>query len=596
MSAPSLIPTPQPSDVVTYAILIDGEEIPATIKAISMIVNKEVNKITTARIRIKDGDVAKRDFPISNEAYFVPGKEIEIKFGYRSDNVTVFKGLITNHSNKVSSKNSELNIDCKDKAVKLTIGRHSKHFEEVTDGDIAEEIIDKYGLEKDIEPTTITHKEVVQFNTSDWDFMLSRMDIIGRICLVEDGKITIKKPDLTQSSILDVMFGTTILEYQAEIDTRIQYNEVKAKTWDYSGQEILEETADAPQMNEAGNISSSELAEVIGLESYLLPHAGKLNGEEAKAWADAKLLRSRLSKVRGSVKFKGFPDVKPGLIISLNGVGERFNGPVFVSCVKHEFASGNWTTEVKFGLSETWFTESINPYHLSAQQGFIPSVQGLQIGVVTDIEDPDGENRVKVKLPIINTDQEGIWMRIATLDAGKNRGTFFRPEYGDEVIVGFIFNDPNNAVILGMLNSSALPAGLEASNDNHEKGYISREGIKMIFNDDKKSYTLETPGGKKILLDDDAGIIKVEDENGNKITMESSGVKVESASELKLKAATNITIEAVNITLSPSSQFSVSAGGSEIKAGNGSAELKSATVKIDGSGMTEIKGGLVKIN
>jgi uncharacterized protein involved in type VI secretion and phage assembly len=220
----------------------------------------------------------------------------------------------------------------------------------------------------------------------------------------------------------------------------------------------------------------------------------------------------------------------------------------------------------------------------------------LQIGIVTDLEDPEGEHRVKVRLPIVSANEEGIWMRIATLDAGNNRGTFFRPEIDDEVVVGFIFNDPSQPVILGMLHSSALAAPLTASNDNHEKGYVSREAIKMIFNDDEKSYKLETPGGKKITLNDKDGIVQIEDENGNKVVFESSGVTVESASSLKLKAATDITLEAVNIKLTPSSQFTVSAGGSDIKAGAGSIELKSATVKVDGSGMAEIKGGLVKIN
>jgi uncharacterized protein involved in type VI secretion and phage assembly len=335
---------------------------------------------------------------------------------------------------------------------------------------------------------------------------------------------------------------------------------------------------------------------VINLESNQSIHSGKLSGEEVKAWADARMMKSRLAKVRGSVKFQGSPDVKVGDIISLHGAGERFNGPVFVNSVKHDYSSGNWVSEVQFGLPESWFAEIVNPWHLSSSLGFMPSVQGLQIGIVTDLEDPDGEFRVKVRLPVVSTDEEGIWMRIASPDAGNNRGVFFRPEINDEVIVGFIFNDPANAVILGMLNSSALPAPLTPANDNNEKGYVSREAIKMIFNDDEKSYKLETPGGKKITLNDNDGVVEIEDENGNKIKMESSGVTIESASALKLKAATDLTLEAVNITLTPSSQFSVSAAGSEFKAGGGSAEMKSAIVKVEGSGMTEIKGGLVKIN
>lgn len=596
MAAPRTIPTSQIPDVVTYAILIDGEEIPRTIGVTGITIHKEVNKIPFAKVRISDGSTSDQDFAVSSDQYFIPGKEIEIQFGYRSDNVTVFKGIITSHSNKVSSRKSELLIECRDKAVKLTIGKRSKHYENATDSDIAEEIIDAYGLDKDVESTSIEHKEAIQFNTTDWDYVLSRMDVIGRICLVDDGKITIKKPALTASSVLDVLYGSTILEYNAEIDSRTQFDEVKSKAWDYSSQEVTEETGDEPDMNDAGNLSPADLAAVIGLDSFLLVHSGKLSTEELKEWANARMLKSRLSRIRGKVKFQGFPDVKSGDIISLNGLGDRFNGPVFVGSVLHAFAGGDWTTEVSFGLPQEWFTEIINPHHLSAQLGLMPSVQGLQIGIVTDLEDPDGEHRVKVRLPVVSVEEEGIWMRIATLDAGNERGTFFRPEIDDEVIVGFIFNDPSQPVILGMLHSSALPAPLEASNDNHEKGYVSREKIKMIFNDDEKSYKLETPDGKKVILNDKDGIVQVEDENGNKITFESSAVTIESASDLKIKAGGDITLEGVNIKLTPSSQFTVSAGGSDIKAGSGSVELKSASVKVEGSGMAEIKGGLVKIN
>ncbi|WP_114782550.1 type VI secretion system tip protein VgrG [Botryobacter ruber] len=596
MTAPRTIPTTRPSDLVTFAILVDGEALSATIQVKSISVHREVNKVPFARIRIVDGDPAREDFPVSNEAYFTPGKEIEIRLGYRSDNVPVFKGIITHHANKISFRSAELQVECKDKAVKLTLGRKSKHYENVTDSDIAEEIIDKYGLEKEVEATPVQHKDVIQFNTSDWDFMLSRLDVMGRICTVEDGKIILKKPDLGAASVLDVLYGATILDYQAEIDSRTQLNEVLSRTWDYSSQEVAEDTADIPDVPETGNLSPTELAAVLGLESYQLIHAGRLTSGKLKEWANARMLRSRLAKVKGTVKCKGFPDVKPGSIISLNGVGERFNGPVFVAAVRQQYSSGSWTTEIEFGLPDTWFAESINPYHLSAQSGFMPSVQGLQIGVVTDLEDPEGEHRVKVRLPVVSMAEEGIWMRIATLDAGNNRGTFFRPEKDDEVIVGFIQNDPDNPVILGMLHSSALPPPLTPSNDNHEKGYISRSEIKMIFNDDEKSYVLETPGGKKITLNDEAGLVQVEDENGNMVKMEASGVTLESAGSLTIKAATDITLAAVNISLSPSSQFSVSAAGSEIKAGAGSAEFKSATVKVEGSGLAEIKGGLVKIN
>src|SRR3546814_4220807 len=80
----------------------------------------------------------------------------------------------------------------------MTLGRKNKHFEEVTNEDIAEEIIGRYGLEKEIESSAYQYREAVKFKTTDWDFILSRMDRTGRICLVEDGYIIIRQPDNTE--------------------------------------------------------------------------------------------------------------------------------------------------------------------------------------------------------------------------------------------------------------------------------------------------------------------------------------------------------------------------------------------------------------
>jgi len=548
------------------AIKVEGQAIPEDIQVSEIVIHKEINKIPWAKIRIEDGDQSKEDFAVSSADHFIPGKNVEIELGYRSDNASVFKGIVINHSSKISPRKSELVIECKDKAVKMTVGRKSKQFNDMTDSDIAEEIIGQYGIDKDVTSTSVQHKGLVQYDTTDWDFVLTRMDLNGQICVVNDGKVTLQKPDLQGASVLDVLFGATILDYFAEIDARCQVKGLKSSSWDYSSQEVKENDAAEPQIaEETGNLTAAELGNVIGLESYKLIHSGKLAEEELQAWADAKLQKQRLAKVRGRVKFQGFPDVVPGNFIKLNGVGDRFSGPVFVNSVHHEYKDRDWTTEVNFGLSPEWFSETVNPYHPAASMGLMPAMQGLATGVVTDLEDPDGENRVKVKLPIINAGEHGIWARVATLDAGTERGTFFRPEVDDEVIVGFINNDPTQMVILGMLHSSAKPAPLESSNGNPEKGYVSREKLKLVFNDEEKSLKIETPAGKKITISEQDGIIQIEDENSNKITMDSSGITIEAASSLTLKGGSEVKIEAPNIS-------------------------------VNGSAMTEIKGGTVKIN
>ena len=110
-------------DLVTYDILSDGESVDPAFQILSLTVNKEVNRIPTAKIVIRDGDAAKEDFEISNKDFFIPGKKIEVKGGWDGKNKTLFKGIIISNQLKIRSDGtSSLVVECKDESVKLTIG------------------------------------------------------------------------------------------------------------------------------------------------------------------------------------------------------------------------------------------------------------------------------------------------------------------------------------------------------------------------------------------------------------------------------------------------------------------------------------------
>jgi len=171
---------------------------------------------------------------------------------------------------------------------------------------------------------------------------------------------------------------------------------------------------------------------------------------------------------------------------------------------------------------------------------------------------------------------------VASLDAGNDRGFFFRPEIGDEVVAGFLDEDPRHAVILGMLHSSAKSAPLQGSDDNHEKVFKSRSGMRLYFNDDKKILQIDTPAGNSITLSEDEKSIVLADQNSNKITLDADGISIESAKAFKLKAGTELTIES-------GTSFSAK-GGTELKLeGSTQAELSSSAV-------TKVSGSMVQIN
>ncbi len=137
--------------------------------------------------------------------------------------------------------------------------------------------------------------------------------------------------------------------------------------------------------------------------------------------------------------------------------------------------------------------------------------------------------------------------------------------------------------MLGGLHSSqkALPAPFTTTDDNHRKGYVSRSKLKLIFDDEKKILTIETPAGNQFKLDEDAKSITLQDQNGNKVVMNDQGIQLESSKDLTLKAAGNVKIEGVGVEAKASAQFKATG---------------SAGVEMSSSATAVLKGSIVQIN
>jgi uncharacterized protein involved in type VI secretion and phage assembly len=190
---------------------------------------------------------------------------------------------------------------------------------------------------------------------------------------------------------------------------------------------------------------------------------------------------------------------------------------------------------------------------------------GVVIGIVTNNKDPDLLGRVKLKFPWRDSSDESNWARVATLMAGDDRGTFFLPEVGDEVLVSFDHGDITQPYVIGALwNGKDKPPEKNADGKNNVRMIKSRSGHKIILNDEQGSEKVEvkTKSGHQIILDDSGGNEKIEikDKTGsNSILIDSAQNSISMSSQMK------ITIQAQMI---------------EIKAG--------ATLTL--------QGGLVKIN
>lgn len=577
------IPSDSAKTVATFTVLSGGAEVARTRHMLSLVVDREVNRIPAATLVYMDGEPSRQGFEVSDGAEFEPGKEIEIKAGYRSDERSLFKGVVVRHGIKVRKGGALLVVECRDKAHRMTVSTTSRYFHDSKDSDVLEELVAAHGLDKDVAATSATHRQIVQFNSSDWDMALCRADASGLLAFVKDGKVTFAKPDFSGSSVLTIQYGATVHDLDAEIDARLQPKAVKGVSWNQADQELSDalEGAD-PGAPDPGNLGPAALADVGGSDGFRLVHGGKMDDAEMQAWVDSCLMRHRLAKIRGRVTIDGTADVDPGKLVELSGVGERFQGNLYVTGVRHTVEKGDWRTSIQFGLDPEWFALR-HRVEAPPAGALLPSVHGLHVGVVTKLEgDPDSEERIQVRIPIVGKEDDGAWCRISTLDAGKERGTFFRPEIGDEVIVGFLDGDPRHGVVLGMVHSSKNASPEPASDDNHLKGFQSREKMKFVFDDEKKIVTLETPAGNKLVLSEDETMIHLEDQNGNKLTLNQDGVTIESAKDIVLKA--------------PSGDIKAECMNFEAKGSVGAKMGGSGGTELSLSGTADLKGSIVNIN
>jgi Rhs element Vgr protein len=576
----------QPKDLVNCKILLNGTTISGEYRLISLHVHKSFNRIASAKITLADGDPSLQDFTISSkDDACKPGGKLEIRMGYHSEAVTVFKGIIVSHSiRSAKNKGSLLLIEARDQAFLLSLGRNSHCYTDKSDSDIMEDIAKKAGYsggDLDIASTALQHKQMVQYNTTGWDFIVSRAEMNGMLVLTDDNRLSVKKPDTAGDPSMDINYGKQVISFDSGIDARSQLREVKTHAWNYKDQKVEDSPGANLVFRESGNLDAADLADALRIPEDHLFHSGDLSDEELKSWGDSKLLKSRLAKICGRVTIRGANGVRPGQLIRLKGFSKRFNGPLLVTGVTQNYDQSAWETEIQFGLPVQWFYQKEDVSDKPAA-GLVPGVSGLQIGIVLQLEnDPDKQHRIKIQLPMVDS-QEGIWARVASLDAGDGRGSFFRPELKDEVVVGFLNDDPRHAVVLGMLNSSAKPAPIEAKDANDEKGFVTRSKMKFIFNDEKKTICLETPKGKKISIDEEGDTIDLTDQHGNKLSMTADGITLESGKDLHLKAASGtIKLEAMTIENKADTQFSAE--------GNAGATLQS-------TGQTVVKGSIVNIN
>lgn len=145
---------------------------------------------------------------------------------------------------------------------------------------------------------------------------------------------------------------------------------------------------------------------------------------------------------------------------------------------------------------------------------------GVVIGVVCGLDDPEGQGRILVRYPWLGSDEESHWAPVAAPMAGGDRGVYFMPEEGDEVLLAFHHGDFAHPCVIGyMWNGVHAPP----SEDVRQRMIRSKNGHMIRFVDSTEA-------------DGDRGALIIEDAHGNTISLHSAGITIKAVGVLNLDA------------------------------------------------------------
>jgi len=607
-------------------ITCGGRPLPDHIEVLDLEIDWAINRVPRATLTLLDGSLPDRRFAVSEESLLAPGARVSIALGWLSDGPLprpVFEGIVTRHAVTATLEGCRLKVQLSDRAIQLTRDRRSAIYSQASDGEVMRKLIQSAGLRVGrIGPTPITHSELVQFNVSSWDFLVSRADVLGMAIRVSQGSVSALPLALGAPARVINHGLDDSRELELEIDGAQQWASLSVSGWDTATLKRSQPVRAKASKLKIGRQSDQSLATAVNAPAATLFHGAPLGPQELQSWADARLGKLRWSLLRGTVTVDGSASLKPLDTVEIKGVGARFNGRALVSGVTHTCNSDGWNTHLRLGAGAECFARSPDLLEMPAA-GLLPAATGLQIATVQSLEaDPKGELRVRVRLPHMGGAKGELWARLLTPDAGNTRGFVFRPEVGDEVVLGFLNDDPRQPLILGAMFGSRNkpPKPVQAPDKkNNLRAIVSRAGTRIVFDDAAPSLRLETTASgnadgdykNRISINEKEKTITIEDQHKNKILLSDQGIALSSEKDISFSAKGEVKIKgerAVSIDgkktslqaqqLEAAGKTKVSLKGAQMElAADATLALKGgAQTKVESDAMVAIKGALVKIN
>ena len=457
---------------------------------------------------------------------------------------------------------------------RLHRGRYNRSFQNMTDTDIITKIAGEVGIPTGtMDSSGGPHDYVFQENQTNMEFFRERATRNGFELFVQNGKLNFRKPKKDGS--LALKWLTDLNSFRVRVTSAQQVSEVEVRGWDYERKQPIVETANAEQVitettNGKGSKTSTSFKGKPPTPKMIVADQPVFTAEEAKKIAQARFNELGGDFVHADAIAEGNPKIRPGQVVELKDMG-KYDGKYYVTDTRHLFHERVYKTEFSVrGLRGGDLLTTLSP-PTQLQPG-----QTLLVGLVTDNKDPKGWGRVKVKFPTLTEDHASNWARVVAPGAGPNRGVYWLPEVNDEVLVAFEHGDMHRPYVIGGVWNGTDPTprtiGDTVTGGVRLRVSKTRLGHQAWFVDEdkgaeKKGYYIQTVAGHWIRFNDTEKFVEIETAGGHKVRLDdmNKSISISSTGTMKITAQAQI-------------------------------EISAPTIKVNGTGVVEVKGGIIKLN
>ncbi len=270
---------------------------------------------------------------------FKMGARIKIRAGYQSSLEDLIDGVITAVTYHYGTE-GHLSIDVEGSDLLFLLMRQyrQRSFNEMSDSDVVTQVLSDYGLEGDIEESSISYNFIQQDHENDFVFLTRLSKRNGFELYTRGESICFKLPNVDSSPLHRFTFGVEPMKFDCRHDISQQFEKVSTYGWDDLNNETIKAEA---LIGDVINVQNSwnDASEAIGrlrLSGVVYPQAENYNGNEsAQRGADALMRGFAYTLLKGKGSTAGLPTLQPASVIEMAGFSELINGKYYLTRVIH---------------------------------------------------------------------------------------------------------------------------------------------------------------------------------------------------------------------------------------------------------------------